>query len=37
MKGSLSIIDMPDEAKLAAYSKQVYDNTPYSKQKRKPW
>lgn len=30
-KGTLSIIPQPTEAKLAAYSKQVYENTPYSK------
>lgn len=30
-KGTLSMIPQPSEAKLAAYSKQVYANTPYSK------
>jgi YVTN family beta-propeller protein len=33
MKGMLSIIDKPNEAALALYSKQVYDNTPYKKDK----
>jgi len=33
MKGTLSIIDMPAEKKLAGYSAEVYRNTPYSKQK----
>lgn len=33
MKGTLSIIDMPNEKKLAGYSARVYKNTPYSKQK----
>lgn len=32
-KGTLSIIDMPTTAGLAAYSKTVYLNTPYSKEK----
>ncbi|MDB5230653.1 MAG: beta-propeller repeat protein [Chitinophagaceae bacterium] len=32
-KGTLSIINMPDEKMLAAYSKQVYQNTPYTKEK----
>ncbi|NJN33992.1 MAG: beta-propeller fold lactonase family protein, partial [Saprospiraceae bacterium] len=32
-KGSLSIIDIPDEKTLAAYSLLVYENTPYSKEK----
>ncbi|ULQ55918.1 beta-propeller fold lactonase family protein [Flavihumibacter rivuli] len=32
MKGTLSIIDMPDAATLARYSKAVYTNTPYSKE-----
>ncbi len=31
--GALSIIDVPDGKQLAAYSKQVYDNTPYDKTK----
>ena len=33
MKGTMSFIDIPNEAMLAAYSKQVYDNTPYTKEK----
>ena len=33
MKGQLSIIDEPDNATLAIYSKAVYANTPYSKEK----
>lgn len=32
-KGTLSIIDIPSEATLASYSKTVYSNTPYTKQK----
>lgn len=32
-KGSMSVIDAPDEARLAAYSRQVYANTPYSLRK----
>ena len=32
-KGTLSIIDVPTTSQLAAYSKLVYDNTPYSKEK----
>jgi YVTN family beta-propeller protein len=32
-KGTLSIIEMPDERTLAAYSQLVYENSPYSKQK----
>lgn len=32
-KGSLSIVNMPDEALLATYSKIVYSNTPYTKEK----
>jgi hypothetical protein len=31
--GSISIIDVPDEKALATYSKQVYQNTPYTKEK----
>lgn len=31
-KGTLSIIDQPDDSKLESYSKQVYANTPYTKQ-----
>jgi len=33
MKGSLSIIDVPDPQTLALYSKAVYNNTPYTKKK----
>lgn len=33
MKGTLSIIDEPADAALAVYSKAVYSNTPYSKEK----
>ena len=33
MKGTMSIIDEPDEKRLAIYSKQVYANTPYTKKK----
>ncbi|MCX6318325.1 MAG: bifunctional YncE family protein/alkaline phosphatase family protein [Bacteroidetes bacterium] len=32
-KGSLSIIDEPNENKLAVYSKAVYANTPYTKER----
>lgn len=32
-KGTLSVIDLPDNKTLATYSKVVYDNTPYSKEK----
>ncbi|AUD00552.1 bifunctional YncE family protein/alkaline phosphatase family protein [Spirosoma pollinicola] len=32
-KGTLSIIDMPDSEVLAAYSRLVYANTPYTKSK----
>ncbi|MBI2731418.1 MAG: bifunctional YncE family protein/alkaline phosphatase family protein [Sphingobacteriales bacterium] len=33
MKGTMSIIDEPNEKTLAAYSKTVYKNTPYTKEK----
>lgn len=33
MKGTLSIIDEPDQQMLAKYSAQVYKNTPYTKAK----
>ncbi|MEJ7738433.1 MAG: bifunctional YncE family protein/alkaline phosphatase family protein [Chitinophagaceae bacterium] len=33
LKGTMSIINEPDEPALAAYSKAVYQNTPYSKDK----
>jgi len=29
LNGLLSFVDVPDKAKLSAYSKQVYENTPY--------
>jgi DNA-binding beta-propeller fold protein YncE len=32
-KGTLSIIDIPNEDLLSQYSKLVYENTPYSKEK----
>jgi len=32
-RGTLSIIDFPDANKLGLWSKSVYDNTPYSKEK----
>ena len=32
-KGTLSIIPVPDEQQLSIYSKLVYDNTPYNKEK----
>lgn len=35
-KGTLSIINNPDEKTLGEYSKQVYDNTPYV-YKKKDW
>ncbi len=31
--GTLSIIDVPDRKRLALYSRQVYSNTPYTKEK----
>jgi YVTN family beta-propeller protein len=33
MKGTMSIIDEPSEVILASYSKAVYQNTPYTKEK----
>jgi DNA-binding beta-propeller fold protein YncE len=33
LKGTLSIIDSPDEQTLSTYSQVVFQNTPYSKQK----
>ncbi len=33
MKGTLSMIDEPNTVKLSAYSKMVYQNTPYTKVK----
>lgn len=32
-KGSLSIVDQPGDAQLEVFSKQVYANTPYNKEK----
>lgn len=32
-KGRLSIIDMPTEKQMSAYSQMVYQNTPYTKEK----
>ncbi|MBO9200068.1 MULTISPECIES: bifunctional YncE family protein/alkaline phosphatase family protein [Niastella] len=32
-KGTLSIIDEPSEQQMSSYSKLVYDNTPYNKEK----
>jgi YVTN family beta-propeller protein len=32
-KGTMSIIDIPSENQLAKYSQQVYQNTPYTKEK----
>ncbi len=32
-KGTLSIIDLPDEATLKRYTQTVYDNTPYTKER----
>lgn len=34
-KGTLTILNNPDPAQLAVYSKQVYANTPYTKDKEK--
>ncbi len=33
LKGTLSVISAPDPATLSAYTRQVYDNTPYSAQR----
>jgi YVTN family beta-propeller protein len=33
MKGTMSIIDEPSAMQLSSYSKQVYENTPYTKEK----
>ncbi len=35
LKGTLSIIDIPEKKMLADYTQLVYQNTPYSKQKEK--
>lgn len=32
-KGTMSVIDMPDEKLLGTYSKAVYNNTPFTKEK----
>ncbi len=32
-RGTLAIVDMPDENQLAVFTKAVYNNTPYSKNK----
>ncbi|MBK8521977.1 MAG: bifunctional YncE family protein/alkaline phosphatase family protein [Chitinophagaceae bacterium] len=32
-KGTMSIIDLPSEKQLSLYSRQVYKNTPYTKEK----
>jgi DNA-binding beta-propeller fold protein YncE len=32
-KGTMSVIDMPDPKTMAVYSKAVYDNVPYNKEK----
>lgn len=34
-KGTMSIIDVPDEKTMGAYSKAVYDNVPYNKEKER--
>jgi YVTN family beta-propeller protein len=34
-KGTMSIVDEPTDIELAAYSKQVYANTPYTKEREK--
>ena len=34
-KGTMSIINEPDEKKLSIYSKEVYKNTPYKKENEK--
>jgi YVTN family beta-propeller protein len=33
--GTLSVLDQPDAAQLGAYSRLVYENTPYNKEKEK--
>ncbi|MFN8289246.1 MAG: bifunctional YncE family protein/alkaline phosphatase family protein [Chitinophagaceae bacterium] len=32
-KGTMSVIDIPSDKKLAVYSKMVYENTPYNKER----
>ena len=34
-KGTMSIIDVPDEKTMGAYSKAVYENVPYTKEKER--
>jgi len=34
-KGTMSIIDVPDEKTMGAYSKAVYNNVPYTKEKER--
>ena len=34
-KGTMSIIDVPDEKTMGAYSKTVYENVPYTKEKER--
>ncbi len=35
MKGTMSIVRVPDAQKLAAYTQQVYQNSPYTKEREK--
>jgi DNA-binding beta-propeller fold protein YncE len=35
MKGTMSLIAIPDERQLAAYTRQVYRNSPYTKEREK--
>ena len=35
MKGTMSIVCVPDEKKLAEYTRQVYQNSPYTKEREK--
>ena len=35
MKGTMSIVRVPDERQLAAYTRQVYQNSPYTKEREK--
>ena len=35
MKGTMSIINVPDERRLAEYTRQVYRNSPYTKEREK--
>jgi YVTN family beta-propeller protein len=34
-KGTMSVIDLPDEKTMATYSKAVYENIPYSREREK--